>query len=240
MLALFTCVVAHATAQVNFVKNPSFEEYYKCPDDADQIAYSKFWSNILDTVFNPTSFKQSEYFNRCALGSHIRASLPENNVFYQDARTGNGMAGCAFYFDKTSSPVPPVPNYREYLNGRLHTVLQAGKTYCVSFFLNLMETSGYAQNKIGAYLDDGSIHKLSIPVGSEVTTLIPQVYTSDVISDTMNWVKFEGSFVASGYETYITIGTFFKNADVTANVVPYFGAFNQYTYYLIDELVLYQ
>jgi hypothetical protein len=52
----------------------------------------------------------------------------------------------------------------------------------------------------------------------------------------MNWIKIEGSFVATGTETHISIGNFFTNAKTTAVVVNYWLTFSSYSYYLIDDV----
>jgi hypothetical protein len=230
IILILVCVCTSVQAQTNFVKNPSFEVYSLCPTDADQITYCKYWSNIVDTVFRPGSTWASEYFIKCAIGN-LHSGLPENNYFYQWPFNGNGMAGASFYFDKTLPP-PPVPNYREYLQGRLHSRLKPGKNYCLSFYINLMERSSYAQNKIGAYLDNGAINSWGGVSGEEYTGITPQVYSDSVIRDTFAWMKIEGSFIATGNETHITIGNFFKNEDISVEKV---GG-SQYSYYLIDDV----
>lgn len=86
-------------------------------------------------------------------------------------------------------------------------------------------------------MDNGAINTLPLPPGSEVNSVLPQVYTNDIIKDTANWVKIEGSFVAKGTETHITIGNFFPNSAVdtsSANCWP--GGSPQYSYYLIDDV----
>lgn len=230
LVIVLVCACIQLQAQTNFVKNPSFEEFSTCPDDADQITYAKFWCNAIDTVFHAASYWASEYYNRCALGN-IYTGLPSNIHFYQNSHLGDGMAGATFYFDK-SPPSTVFPDYREYVQGKLFKHLESGKSYCVSFFINLAETSGYAHDKIGAYLDDGSINKLAITKATEITTLVPQIVTISKITDTANWVKIQGSFISSGNETYITIGNFAKNADV--DVLPI--GWSQYSYYLIDDV----
>ena len=63
----------------------------------------------------------------------------------------------------------------------------------------------------------------------------PQILEEDIINDTLNWIKVQGSFIANGTERYITIGNFFDTAH-TAHVflpdtsVGYFGV------YLIDDV----
>lgn len=52
----------------------------------------------------------------------------------------------------------------------------------------------------------------------------------------MNWVKIEGSFVATGLETHITIGNFFKNSDVTTKYPNYWNVFYTTSYYRIDDV----
>jgi hypothetical protein len=233
LIIIFVCTCTLVQAQTNFVKNPDLEEYSKCPDDLSVIMYANYWSCPVDSSF----LDGTDYFNACG-NAYIDASfhIPNNSGFYQYPHSGNGMAAATFYYDKTlPAPPPSLPfNYRDYLQGRLYTALSAGKSYCVSFWVNLTEGSGYAHNKIGAYLDDGAINKLPLPPGSEITSVTPQVYTNTVIEDTANWVKIEGSFVATGHENHITIGNFATNAATLAIVPPLGSA--QYSYYLIDDV----
>ncbi|MGC4057320.1 MAG: T9SS type A sorting domain-containing protein [Chitinophagaceae bacterium] len=114
--------------------------------------------------------------------------------------------------------------------------LNAGQTYCLSFWVNLAEGAGYGQNKIGAYLDNGAINKLPIPTCTEILTVTPQVYTNDVITDTANWIKIEGNFVANGNETHITIGNFFPNSATSVITTNYWLLSPQISYYLIDDV----
>lgn len=235
IIILITCACINLQAQVNLVKNPGLEEYSKCPTDWNQITYANFWTTPIDSL--STLEYQMEYYNRCA-GSNRYGGLPSNISFYQNTHSGDGMGGAILYYDKTTPyPAGAIPhNYRDYLQGRLYNNLLAGKDYCVSFYINLTEASGYANNKIGAFLDDGSFDDtVSVP-GSEMTFVVPQVYTNTVIDDTANWIKIEGSFKAKGNERYITIGNFFKNEDLTTVVTNYWAAFVQYSYYLIDDI----
>ena len=134
------------------------------------------------------------------------------------------------------TPPPPAPDYgyRDYLQGRLYKPLTAGKSYCVSFYLNLTEHTTYATNKMGAYLDDGSIDTVSI-CSKPITHVRPQMFTNDVIADTMNWVKIEGSFTATGTERFITLGNFFPIDSITY-IDALLGWSHQWAYYLIDDV----
>jgi hypothetical protein len=232
---VFTCVYALAYTQVNYVKNPSFEEYSKCPDDWNKIYYANNWRNATDSVM----VIGMEYYNECGnVYLDKNAHIPDNGGFYQFAHFGKGLAGAHFYNDKSvwvdKGDLPY--NYRDNLQGHLFKSLLAGKIYCVSFWVNLAEATGYAQNKLGAYLDNGAINLIADTAGEEITSVTPQVYTNTIIEDTMNWVKIEGSFVATGNETYITIGNFFKNSAVATKYPNYWTAFYTTSYYLIDDV----
>jgi hypothetical protein len=234
---LFTliCACAFAQAQItNYVKNPSFEDTVKCPYQNNQLSLTKYWHCAVDTVGEP--FYAAEYLNACA-GSAPPSShgMPENAGGYQYARSGKGMIGMVLFYDKTLPPLDFVPpNYRDYAQSQLQKKLTAGKTYCVSFWVNVAEVSGYAHDKIGAYFDNGSINTHS-PAGTEITDVVPQVYSTTIIKDTMNWTKIEGSFVATGNETYITLGNFAKNIDVDTAFL-YWGGLYQLSYYFIDDI----
>ncbi len=227
------CVCTSVQAQSNFVLNPDFERYDTCPFSGGQVTFCKFWQNAISNTYS----LGIEYFNSCAMGNPY-TNCPINGAFYQPPRTKNGRVGGGMYYDKTPPPPPyPIPfNNRDYLQNILIKSLEIGKTYCVSFWVNLTEASGYATNKIGAYLDDGSINSAVDSAGKEITSVIPQIYTDSIIKDTMYWTKIEGSFVANGTETYITIGNFFTNAATTTVVTNYWFTYPQYSYYLIDDV----
>lgn len=235
IISFLACVSLKSVAQANFVKNPSFEEYSKCPDDWNKIHYAKYWQNAIDSLM-PYGM---EYYNTCGNSSGDNALyVPNNGGFWQMPHTNNGMAGAVMFYNKTSPPPPtPLPfNYRDNLQGHLIKPLTNGKIYCVSFWINSAEATGYVHNKIGAYLDNGAINSIADTAGEEITSVTPQVFTNTIIEDTMNWVKIEGSFVATGNETHITIGNFFPNAAVSTKFPNYWNVYTQYSYYLIDDV----
>ena len=233
---LFTCASLVSVAQTNFVKNGDFERYDTCPYQWDQLTLSKYWGAAVDSDF----VGPGEYHNACSNSfGDASTDVPNNTIFYQNAHSGNGLIGLHLYYDKTSpSPPPGLPfNYRDYAQVKLYKKLILGKTYCVSFWVNKTETSSYAHNKIGAYLDDGSINSAVDSAGKEITSVVPQVYTNTIVKDTMNWTKIEGSFVAIGNENVIRIGNFFPNNLVDTTTLNYWvGSGSQYSYYLIDDV----
>lgn len=223
ILLLLTC--ATSIAQVNFVANPSFEEYSQCPDNGDGIAFANHWSAI-DS--NGNQYCTPEYCHTC--GTHSLSSLPANQNFYQYPRNGSGLAVIQTYYDQST----PHPYFRDYLLGRLTSQLENNKSYCVTFYVNFVEMSEYFVDKVGAYLDDGSICNV-FNCSGPLTQFQPQVEnTSGLITDTLNWVKIEGSFTSDGTERFITIGNFYNLAGT--NAIPAYNQNIGYSWLLIDDV----
>jgi len=142
------------------------------------------------------------------------------------------MAQVVMYFDNSFS----FPNERDYLQGRFSKPLTAGKDYCVTFYVSFGGTttsfpSAYAVDHIGAYLDDGSIDADTIGCGMPHPSIIPQVYTSSIITDDTGWTMIQGFITATGTERFITIGNFFDNAHT--DIIKYGGGFSVY---LVDDV----
>ena len=237
IICLFlVCASLLGEAQTNFVKNGDFERYDTCPYHWDQLTLAKFWRPLVDSAFE----HPGEYNNACfATSGGTSVNVPENVSFYQNGHSGKGLLSIVLYYDKTLPPSPlgsPL-NYRDYAQVKLHNSLTAGKSYCVSFWVNKTEAYCYAHNKIGAYLDDGSINSAVDSPAKEITSVMPQVYTNTVVGDTQNWVKVEGTFTAAGNENTITIGNFFPNSAMTViSGDCWLGGLPQYSYYLFDDI----
>jgi len=237
-LILFTC--ASTQAQVNLVLNPSLEKYDTCPSRYDDIRYAQQWTS-LDTAWihgwtgGHGTFGVPEYCHECA-GGDLECGVPLSSWYNHYPRTGKGMSQVqTYYFGSFEGP-----QHRDYLQGHLESRLTAGKSYCVSFYVTQTQASLFAHDHIGAYLDDGTIDTTTQP-GMPQRHCIPQVVCSGIIDDTLNWVKIQGSFVATGTENRITIGNFEDRAHT--NAIPahgqdttgaYTGA--SYSWYLVDDV----
>jgi hypothetical protein len=97
----------------------------------------------------------------------------------------------------------------------------------------LSEYSKYSVSTFGAYLDNGTITAPNDRLPNP--SVNPQIFNSQQFDDTLNWVKIQGSFVADGTETYITIGNFLADSlSGITNSYPlnsFIGA-----YYYIDDV----
>ncbi len=225
-LIVFTCACHHLQAQVNLVRNGSFEQYTDCPTGLDQVTYATHW-RALDSpsvLTNPLDCLP-DYVNACSIWG--ACSVPSGNFYFQYPRTGAGMMEISPYYNCS------IPSFAffDYLQTRLNNSLTPGQSYCVTFYVNMCNLSSYAINNIGAYFDDGTIdttNQCYIPQ----TQYTPQILETAIISDTLNWVKVQGSFIATGTEKFITIGNFF---DTTHTTHVRIGGLSE-GLYLIDDV----
>ncbi len=225
-------------AQTNYVLNGDFETYSKCPYAYDQIMLATGWTPIDTTKLNPDYRGDGncspEYRNEC---SSSYATVPGGSTGYQYSHSGKGMASVYMYTEVDSDQYWRY--LRDYLQGKLVKKLTAGKRYCVSFYAVLAECSDWAIKDISAFLDNGSIDNTSYQFcGVPKTQYNPQVtYSGTPITDTLNWTKVEGSFIANGSEQFITIGNFKDKTHTTVTKVPNnFVAGSRLSYYFIDDV----
>ena len=226
MIMLITCACIRMQAQVNYVLNGSLEQYNSCPLHDDQIRFANFW-NAIDTI-DAYPNCAPEYYNTCAGTGGCQ--VPLNAAGYQYPRSGKAYAGGKMFFDEryVSNSI------RDYTQGKLFDHLTSGKSYCVTFYVSLAEVSGYAVNKIGAYLDNGEIDTAKSTCSIPQTGYVPQIIETLVINDTANWVKVSGSFTANGSERFITIGNFYSKANTSYTNLPY--STSPIGYYFVDDI----
>jgi len=151
---------------------------------------------------------------------------------FQYPHSGNSYSGIQVL---SSSSV----NYREYIQSKLKKGLSAGYTYCVKFYASLSDQNLAYIKPLGAYLDSGVVIAFT-PLGLAYANSLyqpvnPQVFnTTQLLNDTVNWIKIEDAFVAIGTETYITLGNF--SPDSTSDI-GFFGSPTIWgAYYYIDDI----
>ena len=236
-IILFICApMLRVGAQINLVKNPSFEKYSNCPNSWDLAQYASSWSSI-DTVdgLAGNSLCAPDYCNICGTGV---TSIPMGGVtslnycYNHYPRTGNGMMQEVFYCNEIN---PDGSTEEDYLQGRLYNTLVAGHSYCVTFYVVNEHHSGYAVDHFGAYLDDGTIDTTGINCGRYQTAYTPQIVDTTIVYDTINWTKVQGSFIANGTERLITIGQFFDTAHINHVHVNYTNL-SFVGEYLVDDI----
>ena len=216
--------------QTNLVRNPSFEIYTICPMN-DDLSYLAIGWNGIDSnwVFggsSPHPICLPDYLNECSTTFAMR--IPAGEFYYQYPRTGNGMMEVRMYDDGLYYGYV----VRDYLQGRLYNTLNAGQSYCVTFYTVLGNYSAYAVSHIGAYLDNGMIDT-TVHCDFAQTEYTPQILVDSIITDTLHWIKVQGSFVANGTEKFITIGEFFDTANIAKIKLLSGGGSG---FYLVDDV----
>lgn len=216
-LVSFCLLAVMGKAQTNLVPNPSFELYDTCPDHLSQISRAIGWYS---------SSPSPDYFNLCGLPIN-GISVPFTAFGYRTAASGNAYSG-------EIVKAGGVNESREIIGTQLITPLVIGTKYYVSFKVSLAGEAGYVKcgiNKLGVLFstllyDDSS----PVPICN-----CAQVYTNSIITDTLNWTRIKGSFVADSNYSYVNVGRFFSNP--LTDSIQITGS-NCNAYYFVDDCVV--
>ncbi len=202
-------------AQVNLVPNPSFEEYNNCPSNLSQVETSLlgWWE----------SKGSPDYFNTCG---DQAVSIPNNVFGYQNITNGYAYAGFWAYasFENTA---------RECISTELSEPMIIGKPYLFSMKVNRTNLeSNSSCNKLGVIFSTEHFNSNNvIPINNWA-----HIYSDSLITDTLNWITIEGSFISDESYIYINIGNFFDNnhTDILMDTI---GTTNYYgSYYYLDDV----
>jgi hypothetical protein len=208
----FCILFINAKAQLNLVPNNSFENSPNCPY-VSGIFFPSVWYG---------SGGSPDYYNTCDTSPH--QGVPINKFGHQYAHSGDAYVGLAAYIQPFFG--------REYIGVQLISILNAGQTYYVNYYVSLADTALYAIKNVGA-LFTNTVYN---PPGSSVST-IPQIEnTSGIITDKNNWVQISGSFIAVGGEKYITIGNFRNDTTTVKQYVGNGWVNSPIAYYYIDDV----
>jgi gliding motility-associated-like protein len=201
----------------NLVPNPSFESINGCPVFQDELYRAVPW-------FKPTA-NSSDLFHACYVGpQNTSVGVPSNFWGYQNARTGLAYAGFACRSGN--------PNAREYISVMLSDSLNQGAKYCLEFYVSLADSSLYGISSLAGYFSENQILDLS---KLDTLNLPAQVIFQQPVSDTVNWYRVSGSFVANGGERFLTIGVFASDDVLIYDTVNGSNNFIG-TYYYIDDV----
>jgi gliding motility-associated-like protein len=101
-------------------------------------------------------------------------------------------------------------DFREYLEVKLTSTLEAGREYCLRFKASAADDSWVFTDELGLKLTPDSVRSKDWNVIDEAPTFKTRRY--ETISDTSNWIDFEFIFTANGTERFLTIGNFRNDA----------------------------
>jgi gliding motility-associated-like protein len=238
-------MIPATTIAQNLVPNPSFESYNLCPTGIGGIDYSPTYSSF-PTVQGwvspmPTVNGSPDYFNTCAaVGSGVR--IPEVTFGYQNPRTGKAYAGIIAWEGKRQAG-NWVSDVREYLQCKLTQPMQAGKKYCVSFYINPSISSAFGFNYVS--IEAMGIHfsnsQLLQPIGYSIVAPVHISNTGgNYLSDTANWIRISGNYIATGGEQWLTIGCFTNGTPAYMQAYPPVNdpMLNYRSYMYIDDVTV--
>lgn len=235
LVCLFFC---RLNSQTNLVPNYSFEKH-----NSPCWAAMGFVNDVIDWYRSKGS---PDYFNSCAnpIAYPFQSSVPYNCVGYEQPHSNNSFAGiglCIFIDALDSSKIAS-----ESIGVKLTQKLKANKCYYGEFYMSLADISDTQINSIGVLFTS---NQYTLAPGIFNNTIQPQIQwdTTQFISDTLNWVKVSGTFVAQGGEEYLTIGNFkdgthikkkfFPTNFVTPCIISHTTGTN---YVYIDDVSLYE
>lgn len=175
-------------------------------------------SNSVTTLYNVAKFWQPIDTNKdsyyvVSINSSINPA-PNCSYGFQYPRSGSSFALSTFYSNVSFSP-----NYRGYLRNRLKQTLEAGKTYCVKYYIVNTNNSPLAIDRFGAYFANSSLDTIT-QCNLPLTYLTPQVENvNGIITDTLNWIPITGTILATGNEKYMVIGDFYSGLNTNTLLI---------------------
>lgn len=217
----------------NLISNGGFENLSSKVTTWDQLGRASGWSNAnlgsVD-VFSQESCKTT-------------TGIPDNELGSTAAEEGVHYAGFVAWKDdmrpnwkrvlngRDEEPFIPAWNqYSEYLQTALTGVLTAGQKYDIAFKVKLAGNSDRAVSGIGAYASPTELnynHRHFLTETADISSAV-------VLNDKANWMEVKGTFVATGDEKFLVIGTFPASGMEKTKMVE--GPDNQRAYYYIDGI----
>ncbi len=216
--SIFLFVLTITGSTQNLVKNPDFEQYITCPYTIGRFSlFVKDWYGFLAG--------DASYFNSCGVGP--KYSVPQNNFGYQPAHSGEGyVCICVFSWDLD-------PDRRMYIEGFFSAPLLKDTIYCINYYVSLVDVSGGAIQNVDALISD-TLMDWNQGQPYYLINIIPQIRSSQLITDSVGWTRISDLYIAHGGEKYITIGNFRSNA--TTNIIKY-KEYDRVDYYVDDVSV---
>jgi hypothetical protein len=175
------------------------------------------------------------YYNTCAT---VPVCGVPNNLVVHFPKTQFALDGYGYTGIETIGFWPLSGVNHEFMGTPLITALAPGTTYYVSaYVIRTVTHTNYAN--VGGASNNLGFRFTTVPYSQHDSIPInnfAHVVDTNIITDTLNWTRISGSFVADSAYQYVAFGNFFDDAHTdTFNI--YLGnlEFN-YTCYLVDQV----
>lgn len=217
ILIFLSLFLGQHLSQTNLVINPGFEETNYSSKGTRELRKAGYLSNYW---YSPVDKRSPQLY-----------MIPDRNV--AKANAGFNAIGMVLGGAKQEK------NKLEYITGELQRPLVSGQAYCVSFYLLLHRSSKWAASDLGVLFHQDRDLIANV---DDVKTLNPSLSVNDGDYVTNSkWMQYNGYYVASGGEKYITFGSFGNGTSVEVSdlgLEPYFqvdGLTNK-AYYQLDDV----
>src|ERR1041385_6600890 len=240
-----------AFSQHNLVLNPSFEADSAAPP-IQKYYWRRYASWKKDSLNEHNQYVLTKGWFPATGGTPDFLNSYKSSLFgfrTETARTGRGRFGIIAGSAQKSfnTWLMQDGNYCEYLETRLTQTLEAGKIYCVRYFVSLDKRSHFCANDFGAIVSKERItevdYKGSLASRGELPNIIPA--DNHYVTSKEGWVMICDTFIASGGEQYLTIGSFMEgfaknrhDADVSQKKGLRWMPDCKYAYYYVDDVSL--
>ncbi len=208
-----------AIGQTNLVLNSGFELTYYPSIDSREL---KKTGDLTTHWYNPIKKRSPHYFR-----------APNRSV----AKASEGIGAVGLNLGGSNAKNPKV----EYITGKLAQEMVKGQVYCISFKMLLHRSSKWAARNIGILLHHD---KELITHTHDLVALKPsvQINETEPVVNT-KWQEYNGHYIASGGEEYITFGVFGERKSVPLKdlgIKPYFqvDGFQNKAFYQLDEVAV--
>lgn len=243
MIFIFGLFFHYLHGQTNLIPNPSFEHIDSCYFQWNSNCIISSCGLIYYSGWNCVYTSSPDLFS--AFSSTQNFQIPNNYYGYQFPQNGDAYCGIG-----GGIYLAPISNYEEQITAKLSSLLVSSKKYCLTFYCSPSYRAKLFFSRIGAIFTSDSVNLL--PGGQyPFQGLQPQIINNSFtnpITDTSNWTVVRGSFISQGDESFISLGHFQSDLQLSQwDTIRHGYNFsgppdpNYYSYYIyIDDLYLYE
>jgi hypothetical protein len=212
------CFLFSESKSQNLVNNGGFEDIINC-----NLTYGD-----IDSAIGWLGVATPDLFNSCSLSPDFM--VPNNFFGTQVPAEGSGYALFLSYAQA------PGVDVREYVQTKLVDSLDIDSKYYLSFKVSFVDGFQYASDGIGGFLSMDTVYGVGV---GQIIDSVPQVSVPDgvAIADKTNWTQVGGCFVAKGGESFLTIGNFKHDNQLT---IQNMGGTVIFGGYYLDDVQLHE